>query len=560
MKFIARLIVALAGIVIVVLATLYLLLKTQWGADQASRWISDNTGYHLSFNRLEHSWSSPGHIIFTQFTFGYSGQPAMIIAKKLDIGLSSRQLTDPQYVDSILLQNGTLKLARDAAELPLKAEKLQLQNMNIESTDAEWPLQVTRANGGIAPWLPDTQLPLGNKANIEFSADALTLKGITANNVLLQGSVDNGSLNLSTIGADVARGSVTGNARRNSDGSWNIGNLRLNDIRLQTAASLADFLAPFTSANALKIDRLDVTGARLEGAEWAVSDLDLSLRGITIDKGHWQSDEGQFALNASEFIYGSLHLQDPMINADLTPQGVTLRQFSSRWEGGMLRANGQWQRDGGHAWLNELAVAGLEYTLPANWKALWQEKLPDWLADITLKKLSASRNLIIDITPQWPFQLTALDASATNLVLARHHQWGIWDGSLTAHAANATFNGVDVRRPSIALNANPNQIAISELSAFSEKGLLEASATLSQNAQRDISVSLKGQNVPVNILHAWGWPSLPLQGEGNLTLSATGQLRAEAALKPTVNGSLKVIDANGQQTQQTMTQGVVPGT
>ncbi|MCL7707843.1 AsmA family protein, partial [Enterobacter kobei] len=90
----------------------------------------------------------------------------------------------------------------------------------------------------------------------------------------------------------------------------------------------------------------------------------------------------------------------PIVNADLSAQGVALRQFSSRWEGGMVRTSGVWQRASNALTLDELALAGLEYTLPADWKKRWQEKLPAWLQTVTVKKLSGSRNLIIDIDPE----------------------------------------------------------------------------------------------------------------------------------------------------------------
>lgn len=61
--------------------------------------------------------------------------------------------------------------------------------------------------------------------------------------------------------------------------------------------------------------------------------LDLSLRNMTFSKDDWQTQEGKLSMNASEFIYGSLHLFDPIINAEFSPQGVALRQFTSRWEG-----------------------------------------------------------------------------------------------------------------------------------------------------------------------------------------------------------------------------------
>lgn len=97
------------------------------------------------------------------------------------------------------------------------------------------------------------------------------------------------------------------------------------------------------------------------------------------------------------------------------------------------------------------------------------ETTPGWLNSLQLKRFSASRNLIIDIDPDFPWQLTALDGYGANLTLVTDHKWGVWSGSANLNAAAATFNRVDVRRPSLALTANSSTVNISELSAFTEK-------------------------------------------------------------------------------------------
>ena len=333
--------------------------------------------------------------------------------------------------------------------------------------------------------------------------------------------------------------------------------MRLNEIRLQSDKTLMAFFAPLATIPSLQIGRLDVTDARLQGPDWAVTDLDLSLRNLTLSKGDWQSQEGRLSMNASEFIYGSLHLFDPILNAEFSPQGMALRQFTSRWEGGMVRTSGSWLRDGKALVLDDVAIAGLEYTLPENWKTLWMEPLPEWLNSVTLQKFGLSRNLVIDIDPAFPWQITSLDGYGANLQLVKDRQWGIWGGSATLNGAAATFNRVDVRRPSLALNANAATVNITDLSAFTEKGILEATATVSQLPQRQATVSLNGRGVPLNVLQQWGWPALPITGDGNIQLTASGSVQASAPLKPTVNGKLNAVNMDKQQVQQTMTGGVV---
>ena len=557
MKFIGKLLVYLLVALLIVVLAFYFLLQTRWGASQASSWVTENTAYELNFDQMDHRFSSPSHIVLKNVTFGRDGKPATLVAKTVDIGLSSRQITDPLHMDTITLFDGTLNLSPQTAPLPFQADRLQLNNMAFNSPNTEWDLSAQKVTGGVSPWQPEAGNVLGKNAQIQMSAGSLTLNGVPATNVLIEGKLNGKEVVLNTIGADMARGSLTGSAQRNADGGWVIDTLRLNDIRLQSEKTLADFFAPLTTVPSLQIGRLEVTDARLQGPDWAVTDLDLSLRNLTLAKGDWQSQDGRLSMNASEFIYGSLHLFDPILNTEFSPQGIALRQFTSRWEGGMVRTSGNWLRDGKALVLDDAAIAGLEYTLPENWKTLWMEPLPEWLNSVTLKKFGLSRNLVIDIDPVFPWQITSLDGYGANLQLAKDRQWGVWGGSATLNGAAATFNRVDVRRPSLAMNANAATVNITELSAFTEKGILEATATVSQLAQRQTTVSLNGRGVPLNIINQWGWPALPIAGDGNMQLTASGSIQAHAPLKPTVNGKLSAVNMDKQQVQQTMTGGVV---
>lgn len=112
---------------------------------------------------------------------------------------------------------------------------------------------------------------------------------------------------------------------------------------------------------------------------------------------------------------------------------------------------------------------------------------------------------MIDIDPAFPWQITALDGYGANLELVQHHQWGVWSGNATLNAAAATFNRVDVRRPSLSLTANASTVNISDLSAFTGKGILEATASVSQLPQRQTQISLNGRGVPMDVLQQWGW-------------------------------------------------------
>lgn len=558
MKFLGKFFLTLVLLLLLGLVFIYVMLQTQWGAGWISRWVSDKTDWHLSLSKIEHNFSAPSHITLDNFSFGHDGQPAVLVAKRVDLGLALVQFSDPLHFSSIELRDGEINLANltPTSALPVQANRLQLNNMRVDSPNNALPLFAQQVNGGIVPWKPTANDMLGRDAQFQMSAGTMSLNGVPGDNVLIQGSVTQGRMLFSNIGADLARGSMTGNGERDAQGNWKINQLRLNDIRLQTASNLGDFLRPFQNVPSISITRLDMTDARLQGPDWAVTDLDLTLKNLNWQGNDWQSQDGSLAMNAGNFINGRFELNDPIVNVDFSPQGITLNQFSSRWANGVIRADGNWSRSDKRLTLNNLAVAGLEYTLPENWRVRWQTALPEWLDTVLVTRFTSNRNLIIDINPAFPFQMTSLDGNGENVLLARQHQWGFWSGKVNLNAAEATFNRTDLRHPSIALTANDQQIQVTEMSAFNNKGLLEGTAAVGQQADRPLTLNLTGRAVPVNVLQNWGWPALSLTGDSNLQLHLNAALKANEPLRPTVNGNLSVTTDN-QQLQQSMQAGQV---
>lgn len=550
MKFIGKLLLTLLLLVVLAIALLYVIGQTRWAAGYLSRWVSDNSEYRLSVAKISHSWDQPGQISLEDVQLATKNQPPSLVAKRLDLGLSLRQLTEPRYFHSVTLREGTLKLPQQNAVLPIQADVLQLSNMTLQANDETWQLSAQQVNAGITPWQPKTGHPLGENHQFQFSAGSMTLNGIPASQVLVQGELKQNQLLLSNFGADLAQGDLTGVATRAADGSWQVERLRLSGVRMQTPLTLEQFWQRFTALPPITLKRFDLIDARLEGKEWAFNDLDLSLQNVTFQQGDWSSPDGSLNFNASDLINGGFHLIDPIMNMRLSPAGIAIQQFTTRWEGGLLRTSGNWLRANNRLQLDEVAVAALEYTLPSDWRGLWLQPLPHWLAEVYVNKLTTNRNLIIDINPAFPFQVTALDGYGSNLLLARDHQWGIWSGTLNLNGSEATFNKIDVRRPSLALNANDGQINVTDLSAFMPQGLLEAKATIEQLPGKPFTLSLNGRSVPVNTLQQWGWQQVPLEGDGNLQLQLKGLLNSDGPFKSSLQGRLQATSKNGQTLEQ----------
>lgn len=555
MRVISKLILWLLVAMLAAIIALYILLQTHRGAAWLTETISNHTDYQLSMEKLEHSFSSPSHLVLKNVTFGRRGQPATVHAQVVDIGLSMRQFADPLHISTLLLQKGTLNLSHGTAALPVKAERLQLAEMAFISPNTGWDLNAQRINGSVTPWMPTAGHVLGTRAQFELSMGSLSLNGIPATRVLIQGRINNESIALTNLKADMARGTLDAAAQRDDRGVWRVEQLRFNNVRLQSAQRLAEFLAPLTTLNALHIAQMEVANARLQGPGWAVTDLNLSASDLTLNNGDWQSKNGKLSINASEAIVGSLHLFEPTMDAGLSPQGVALRKFTARWENGTVSTSGSWQRDAKQLVLNELDFTGLEYTLPENWKSLWMRPLPTWLQSLSVARLALHRNLIIDVNPAFPFQLTGLEGLGSDVQLVKDRQWGIWGGNVNLTANEGTFNRVDVNNATLTLSANAETINVSELDGFVNKGQLDATVMVSQQPERRVMLGLNGHDVPVNVLQAWGWPAISLEGDSTLKLNASAIISANTPLKPSVNATLQVTTANGETLEQVMQQG-----
>ena len=540
MKFLGKVLFTLLILILLVIIAGYILLQMRWGAGWVSRQLSDASGLQVQINQIEHDFSHPDHLILHDVTLSSDQQSHLLVAQRVDLGLALTQFSDPTHFASILLSQGSLTPG-NTHDLSLQADKLQLSQMSVSSTQNGQNIQATQVNGGIIPWQPAKTEQPTYKAMFRASAGSLVVNGIPAANALIEGQVENQQWNITRFGMDVARGSVTARAKRDADGLWDIANLRLNNIRLQSDKTAHDFLQPLSSLPDMQLGRVDITDARLEGDNWAVTDLDLVLKNIRLQQGNWQSDDGSLEMNASSLIQGSLKLNDPIISLNLSSQGIALTRFSSRWEKGLLRTQGYWDRHEKALILDEVVIAGLEYTLPPDWHELWMAPLPNWLNSVTVKKLSASRNLLIDINPEFPFQITSLEGSGSDLLLAKNQQWGMWSGNLDLNAMNATFNRVDLRHPSLTLSADNHQLHATEFSAFNGNGILEGTATASQNADRQVTFQLQGRQTDSRLLPHWGWSWLTaLQGNSNFQLNGQISLQQGLPLKSSLSAMLNL--------------------
>lgn len=560
MRFIGKLLITILMLFFLIIILGYIVMQTRWGAHQVVYWINNHTSYHLSLGQIEHSFSTFDTIILQDVVLSKDEIPTFLTAKRLYLTLGLHQFTRPYDFNRIHLENGVLSLTQVpiTSAFPLTAKNLQLTNIQIVQQQGKWPFEAMRVYGSIFPWQPSSQQPLGDNAHFQFSANQLTLNTLSAHHLLIEGSLKQQQLTINNFGADIAQGQITGSLQSQA-GRWYVTQLNLSNLHWQTTQSLSQFITPMKSLPPLDLKQVNITNAKFEGSDWAVNNLSASLQGISWEDGQWQSKKGSLSLNADDIVLNQWHWITPILNTALSPLGIQIQQFSTRWENGLISTTGLWRCGDQSLQLDNLSITGVEYTLPQNWRELRQTPLPSWLNTVTISNFNAIHNLIIDINPLFPFQFTGLNGFGQKLVLAKNHLWGLYSGNTTLNASNATLNKTDLNRVSITLQADENQIKISDLSALSQQGVLEASATLQQN-NHQLALTVEGKSVSANLLHQWGWPALPITLPVNMTLSLQGILDPQVPFSSRANATLHVQESNGQYTTQNMVNGVITTT
>lgn len=549
-RFAKWLLLALLILPLLALVLLYFILQSQYATDELTNWVAEHSQYRLKVGQISHSLQTPHRLELLQVELSSDEQPTLLVAEKVIINLGWQQLSDPYKLASIVLENGQLTLNMQAKDrLPFHSNQLILKNMALALNDEDLQVEGIQVNAGIAPWQYGNLLQ--QNSQFQLSANSLIVNGIKLQNSLIQGRTEQGSLILDNLGGDLARGQITGRAYRNTQGDWTINRIHLSNIKWQVPLSITEIIEHSQRWPALKIQSFDANNSSLEGKDWAVSDLNLSISGISITQGEVVASDGEIIFNATDVVYDDLLFNEPIVKLGIRQDAMLIKQFSSRWQGGLLRAKGEWQISTQTLTLSDLVIAGIEYVLPADWRQYYQKTPPAWLKQLNIVRLSANRNVLIDVSPDFPFQITLLDGDGSDLVLVKNQLPGIWSGNLTLNANNATFNKVDLRQPMLTLSADEDHISVSELGALTPGGILEATATITQQAERDFKLTLQGQNAPLSILPLWGWRDIPLSGNANFKLHLQRDSQE-------TSGRLDAVGRNGQELIQTLPEVTMP--
>ncbi|AXH63173.1 MULTISPECIES: AsmA family protein [Providencia] len=536
----------------------YIGLQTRWGASYSSQFLSKFTNYDIDVGIMGHEFSNPGEFIF---------QDVKLAAKNSDLSLDSRQVVlDVNWknifsgtaIKRLVITQGTLSttVTPDTILLPISANILQFENSQITLKKGDDTVQVTGFTGGITPWKPTENTPFGY-GDFRFTSNQLKFNDLSFKNVAITGKLQQQGTEISQASAYLNNGYIAGAGKVLDDGSIMVDSLTMNKVGWENKVDFDSLFDAIASEKSLQVKKVELTNVDIQGKDWALSGLSTEIDQLSFTRGSWTSSESNISFNVDQFVVKDQQLSTLIGDLKINGDNLSINKLSGYYNKGVFNLSGSWQRNDRVLTIDEGKLAGILYTLPETWLSFFAEPTPAWLSGLSIKKFTLSQSLLMNIQPQFPFELTALSGNIENIDLIKQKQWGIWSGKATFTADSGTINQVLVRRPFIEVRQSGKSSAAASLTVSTDKGISKIGLLVKQEPKKvPFLLRASGSNIDLVDLNQWGWAGFPAQVIGDFDATLQGDLLAPSVAK-SLNGELMAVPLQGKRLFRTVVNGVV---
>ncbi|MGO2105270.1 MAG: AsmA family protein [Proteus vulgaris] len=542
MRWLMKSLVSLILIVILFIIIIYAFIQTQWGAQKTSEWLTQYTDYDIRFSGIEHDLAQPEQIIVYDLFVNPKQDKTTVSAKSAQIRFDWQFFTAPSHLQKITLENGNIEFTNKTTSMPLSADILQFKNMALNGTQTNFSFEAQKVTGGITPWVPTSTDFIG-AGHFQFSIANGMINNNEFSNFIISGQYQPNHIQIEKLGTRLLNGSLSLSGQY-QDNQWKLDDVYMNGLRWQSSQTFSDLMQSISEYPRISIRALNIVDFTAEGKQWAVSGFDGQFSQFNWGK-NLAFTTGE--LNANDIVFQDEHFTDLIAKLNQQNNQLNLDNLSLRYEKGLIKLAGNWNKDNKTISIHEATLSGLLYTLPENWLVFLAKPIDDSydIKNITIKQLSINQSILIDITPEFPFQFTGLTGKLQNLIIAKEGEWGLWQGSARLNADSGTLNRIELRRPDLNIVTQQDNAIVEQYSAFIGDGIVRGSAGLVQSSQQcQFSLIANGLNVPLSTPYTLGLKTTYSDEIGQFTLKLKGDLRANSVVS-TLNGTLT--GSNGEQ-------------
>ncbi len=538
MKTALRILILLLVILFAIPASIIALLTSSY-ANQTWAFVSEHL--NLPFRAEKLYYDFPYHLKAQSIR---TPNEQVSYIEQIDVWLNPDVRRDGKWIIDSLLIDG-VSLQQGLPQLP-KLNAFQFHQIAVKNLDySDNQLVVNDVNLQIQSpnWHNQSHmLPYGA---LQLSATQIYWNGEAFNDVLVDMNYQ--PINSTVHGASFDwRGSqISGQGEQYPQG-WSLVNVTIDKLKINNTQLQSLFAKPWHEipVEIDHINSLDLLNADIEWGDWHWQNLELSVEDAKQPFALWDTT-AQVSLQADSVRFKEQTAIEPRLNASLSPQQIALKELYLDWQQGRVQIAGQFQPT---KWQIETAsISSLKWAIQPEESTDWWKVATSELKQIDINSLDIERSQIIQLAQEPYWQLSGLNLEGRQLEIKRlGPRWVVWNGTLDASVANASYNQVLSSHAAFATQSENGLWELTRLFVPLEQGYIEGYGQIDvSTTSQPWLLHLNADGIPLLLFHSYLPDTLSVEGFSDLNLELQGLAGDQSMLAYSLTGN---VDANLRNT------------
>lgn len=533
---IVALFVAILALGLLTILIVFGLLHTQYAKPMVIYTLDKGLGIHVKSESIQYHY--PNQVTFQNARFELPDQQPVEVAK-LSVWLSTQLSTkQPITIHELLIDGASLSASQTPSITLLK--QWQTENIALDHIDyshGEMIINDLR--------LQLTGIELGDsvitsKGNVQLQASQFYYQGSSLRNLLVDGELD--ADNSKILGASFTwnKSSISTQAQI-QNGRWSLVNTTIDRLDLDATAQ-DDPLLSILKEHVGHINSLDILNSTLSNNDMTVDNISASLENIDLDKSLWKQSEAYISVDADQLIWGGFEFIEPTLEVYANEERIEVADLDTQLEQGRIQLSGYVKPN--EIKLDKLEVDGVKYIQEGDKPSLldlFADVSIDDLKSVAIDRVAINRSQWIQLSTKPFWQVTGFNMEASDLLLKRDYQWGLWQGKATASANSASIDKILANQVIMETESKQGKWQLNRLFIPFEQGYFTSTASLDFGApSQPLALNAKAFSLPLALTHyLFDSDEIQLTGTADLDLDISALIADNLSLSQTLSGSLR---------------------
>lgn len=532
---IVALLVALMALGLLSILLVFGVLHTQYTEPMVSYALEKILDIHVTSEAVHYHY--PNQITFENARFELAGQSPIEVAT-LSVWLAGHLSTQQPLTAQELLIDGTTLNGKEPLPLGL-IQRWQIQNLAIDHVDySDEELIINDLRLQVKGLVAGDSL-MSSQGEVQLQASQLNYQGSALHDILLDGQFAGDNSKLYGVSFTWNGASISTQAQKLERG-WSLVNTTINRLSLEHT-HLDDPWFSLFQKYVNHINSLDILNSSLNYNGSKITNISASIEGVELDRPLWSQQQAYLSIDADQIVWQGFEFIEPTIELYASKDQIQIADLDAQLEQGRVQVSGVLTPN--TVKLDKVNIDGIKFIQEsgdASLLTLFNDINVDDIKTITIDNATFNRSQWIQLASKPFWQVTGFNMEASDLVLKKDYQWGLWQGKATASANSASIDKVLANQIIVETESKQGKWQLNRLFVPFDQGYLTASAELDFAApSQPLKVSANAFSLPVQLAQYLSHPPvIGFTGLADLELEISALIADKRAFSQTVSGVL----------------------